>query len=104
MTELWTTVRFLFVYPVLATFGLAWAVMFCMRWRRYHCLGDGWSALLGMTIAIWAGGGLIATWVAGVDGGYGARTSVIFTIGMVATAIVLVSGVTVLFKKAWKRD
>ena len=61
------------VYPILATFGLAWAVMFFFRWRRYHCLGDIWASLLGLTIAIWAGGGLIATWVAGTDGGYGVR-------------------------------
>lgn len=78
--------------------------MFWLRYRRYHCLGDGWAALLGLTIAIWAGGGLIATWVAGTDGGYGARTSVIFTIGMLSTTSVLVAGVATLFKKAWKRD
>jgi hypothetical protein len=103
VTELWTSIRFLVIYPILATFGLAWAVMFFFRWRRYHCLGDGWAALLGLTIAIWAGGGLIATWVAGLTG-YGATTSIIFTIGMFSTTGVLVVGVATLFKKAWKRD
>ena len=103
MTELWTTIRFLLVYPVLATFGLAWAVMFFLRWRRYHCLGDGWAALLGLTITIWAGGGLISTWVAGTDGGYGAKTSVIFTVGMLGTAGVLIGGVVTMFRKSWKR-
>jgi hypothetical protein len=77
--------------------------MFWLRWRRYHCLGDGWAALLGLTIAIWAGGGLIAMWIAGMTG-YGSTTSIIFTIGMLGTTGVLVCGVATLFRKAWKRE
>ncbi len=102
--ELWTSIRFLIIYPILATFGLAWVVMFSMRWRRYHCLGDGWAALLGLAITTWAGGGLISLWVADLMGAYGAQTSAIFTVGMFGTAGVLVAGVATLFKKAWKRD
>lgn len=99
------TLRFLLIYPILLVFGTTWGFMFWRRWRRARYVSDGWAAVLGWSVAIWAGLGLSALYVAKiVQGTYGFLTSGLFTIGAIAVCIIMVSGVVALFGAGWKNE
>lgn len=101
--EFWSQLRFLVLYPVMTTFGLAWAVAFWLRWCRTHCPGDGWAALLGAGLACWSFAGILGLWLSRTSG-FGSSTSLLFAVGAAVPAIILVAGVLRIFLRTWRSD
>lgn len=95
-SEFWTQIRFLILYPLMVTFGVAWFVAFWLRWRRARCTGDHWSALLGAAVAVWAMAGILGLWLSKLTG-FGNNTSLLFAIGAAAPTIVITVGTIRLF-------
>lgn len=101
--EFWTQLRFLLLYPVMTTFGLAWFVAFWLRWRRTRCPGDRWAALLGAALAGWAFAGILGLWLSKASG-FGSLTSLLFAVGASVPAVILVAGVVYMFLRGWRSD
>jgi len=94
--------RFVVLYPAIATFGLFWAAVFWLRFRRGRCVGDFWAGTLAMAMALWALAGIAALWIADRTG-FSEVTSLAFTLGMLAPALVLCAGVAVMMVRGWRR-
>jgi hypothetical protein len=95
-SEFWTQIRFLILYPLMVTFGIAWFVGFWLRWRRAGCTGDYWAAALGAAVAVWAMAGILGLWLSKLTG-FGDNTSLLFAIGAAAPTIVITVGTIQLF-------
>ena len=103
-SELWTQIRFLILYPMMVTFGLAWFVGFWLRWRHTRCIGDPWAAMLGAAVAIWALTGILGLWLSKLTG-FGSITSLLFAIGAAVPALVIVVGtIRMFFGGLWNKD
>lgn len=102
-TEFWSQVRFLLLYPMIASFGTAWGVAFWLRYRRTRCLGDRAASALGTAMAIWALMGILGLWLSRIFG-FGAATSLTFTLGAAASAVVLMVGVGRIFLAGWRKN
>jgi hypothetical protein len=100
--EFWTNIRFLILYPTMVTFGLAWFAAFMLRWRRAHCKGDHWAAILGAAVAAWAMAGILGLWVSKITG-FGNNTSLLFAIGAAAPALVVTVGSIRLFRESLRK-
>ena len=101
--ELWTQIRFLILYPVMVTFGLAWFAGFWMRWRRTRCTGDRWAAALGAAVAVWATAGILGLWWSKLTG-FSGNTSFLFVIGASVPTVVIVAGTIRLFTQGIRRS
>lgn len=95
-------IRFVVLYPAIATFGLFWAAVFWLRFRRARCVGDFWAGTLAMAMALWALSGIAALWIA-KGTGFSQVTSLAFTVGMLAPALVLCAGMAVMMVRGWRR-
>jgi len=95
-------VRFMVLYPAIATFGLFWAAVFWLRFRRGRCVGDFWAGTLALAMALWALAGIGALWIADRTG-FSEVTSLAFTLGMLAPALVLCAGAAVMMVRGWRR-
>ncbi len=102
MIEAMQQIRFVVLYPAIATFGVFWAVLFWLRFRRGRCVGDFWAGTLAMSMALWALSGIAALWVAS-ETGFSQVTTVTFTVGLLAPALVLCAGVAVMMVRGWRR-
>lgn len=102
-SEFWTQIRFLMLYPMMVTFGLAWFVGFYLRWRRARCTGDHWAAALGASLAIWAMAGILGLWLSKLTG-FGGNTSVLFAIGAAAPTVVVTVGTIRIFMENFRRS
>lgn len=100
--DLLQQLRYLVLYPLLATTGLFWAVVFWLRWRRGRCVGDFWAGGLALAVAVWALAGVAALWIAG-QSGFSMATSLAFTLGLLAPASALVMGTAVMLQRGWRR-
>jgi hypothetical protein len=98
--ELWTQLRFT-LYPVMAIFGLAWALFHFRRYWAGRCVGDAWAGWLGLAAALQGVSGFAALLVSKTVG-FGPLSSGIFTLGPLAMVLVLVSGSAALWWSAWK--
>lgn len=101
-SEFWTQIRFLILYPMMVTFGLAWFVGFWLRWRRARCTGDHWAAMLGAAVAAWAMAGILGLWLSKLTG-FGNSTSLLFAIGAFAPTLVVTVGTIRLFWQGLRR-
>lgn len=101
--EFWTQIRFLILYPMMVTFGLAWFVGFWLRWRRARCTGDHWAAVLGAAVAAWAMAGILGLWLSKLTG-FGGNTSLLFAIGTAAPALVVTVGTIRIFMQSFRRS
>lgn len=100
----WQQFRQVFVYPVILVSGIAWGVVFLLQWRacvtrRFATL---MPAMLGFSLAIWAGLSTFALWIASLKG-FSQYTSAMLTVGVLAPALVLASAVVYSLMIAWKR-
>lgn len=102
-SEFWTQIRFLIMYPLMATFGVAWFVGFWLRWRRARCTGDHWAAVLGAAVAVWAMAGILGLWLSKFTG-FGNNTSLLFAIGAAAPTIVITVGTIRLFMQNMRKS
>lgn len=102
MIEAMQQIRFVVLYPAIATFGFFWAAVFWLRFRRARCVGDFWAGALAMGLALWALSGVAALWVASGTG-FSLVTAVTFTVGLLAPALVLCAGVAVMMVRGWRR-
>lgn len=102
-SELWTQFRFLILYPMMVTFGLAWFVAFWLRWRRTRCMGDHWAAVLGAAVAAWAMAGILGLWLSKLTG-FGGNTSLLFVIGAAAPTVVVTIGTIRMFMQSFWRS
>lgn len=102
-SEFWTQIRFLILYPLLVTFGIAWFVGFWLRWRRAGCTGDHWAAALGAAVAVWAMTGILGLWLSKLTG-FGNNTSLLFVIGATAPTVVITVGTIRLFMQNIRRS
>lgn len=101
--EFWSQVRFLVLYPVMTTFGVAWCAAFWLRWRRTHCPGDRWASLLGAGLAAWAFAGIFWLWLS-KSSGFGSATSLLFALGAAVPTLILVVGVLQMFVRGWRNS
>ncbi len=90
MIETLQQVRFVVLYPAIATFGLFWAAVFWLRFRRGRCVGDFWAGTLAMAMgdelgvyAGYAGTGVGAVRGCGCDDGAWMATVGFGRIGLV---------------------
>lgn len=90
-TETWQNVRMILLYPFLVTFGMAYVALFWARWRSSKCAGDRWSVRLGLALIVWGVSGFVALRIASASG-FGLTTTIVFTIGVLTPAVVLVWG------------
>lgn len=104
--EILATFRFLFIYPVMLVFGIAWSVLLWRRWKHLHNVGDGLAMALGAAIAIWGACGLSALYVAQIvlKGTYTLLTGITFTLGAIIVCAVLVVGVVWMFILGWQSN
>lgn len=100
--ELLQQIRYVLIYPLMATTGLFWATVFLLRWRRGRCVGDFWAGVLGLAVAGWALAGVLALWLANRSG-FSAATSLAFTLGLVGPAMALLMGTAVMLVRGWRR-
>ncbi len=101
--EFWTQIRFLILYPLMVTFGVAWFVGFWLRWRRARCTGDHWAAMLGAAVAVWAMAGILGLWLSKITG-FGNNTSLLFVIGAAAPTVVITVGSIRIFMQSFRRS
>lgn len=94
-------IRFVVLYPAIGTFGLFWAAVFWLRFRRGRCVGDFWAGTLAMAMALWALAGIAALWIANASG-FSTITSAAFTVGMILPVVVLATGAVLMIGKAWR--
>lgn len=101
MSETWTHLRFLLVYPLTIVFGLAWVGVFFVRWRHSKCIGDWWAMYLGGAMAAWASIGLMSLWLSRISG-FNQLTSGIFTLGSLVPLLVMMACVISSFVRSWR--
>lgn len=102
MIETLQQIRFVVLYPAIATFGLFWAAVFWLRFRRARCVGDFWSGTLAVSMALWALSGIAALWIARKIG-FTEVTGAAYTLGLLAPTLVLCAGVAVMMVRGWRR-
>lgn len=102
MTEALQQIRFVVLYPAIATFGLFWAAVFWLRFRRARCVGDFWAGTLAMAMALWALSGIAALWIAR-ETGFTQVTSLAFTLGLVMPTLCLAANTAVMLVRGWRR-
>lgn len=102
MIETLQQIRFLVLYPAMATFGLFWGGMFWLRWRRARCVGDFWSGALALAMAALALTGIAGLWMAQASG-FSQMTSITYTVGLLAPVLVLCAGTAVMLVRGWRR-
>lgn len=99
--ELWTMVRFM-LYPVMLASGLGWAMFHFRSYRQGRCASDARAGWLGAAVALNGAAGFGSLLVANVSG-FGALSSMVFTVGPAAITATVASGVAALWWSAWKR-
>lgn len=102
MSDALTQIRFLIIYPAMATFGLFLAGIFWLRWRRARCVGDFWAGALALALAVMALAGIAGLLMAR-SSGFSAVTSTTFTLGLLAPVLVLCAGTAVMLVRGWRR-
>lgn len=100
--EFWTMVRYL-LYPVLVVCGVAWSFFHFRLYRSSRCGNDAWSGWLGLAAALLGLVGIGGLTLARV-GGFGSSTSILFALGVMGLALVLISGTAAMWMDAWRRN
>lgn len=100
--EFWTTVRFT-LYPVMLVGGVAWAVLMWRHYRCQRCAEAAWSFWLAAAVAVQGASGFAALLVSNAVG-FGPLSSVVFTVGPLAVALVIMTGAVMLVASAWRRS
>lgn len=100
--ELLQQLRYVLIYPLMATTGLFWTAVFLLRWRRGRCVGDFWAGMLALCLAVWALAGVLALWIAS-ESGFSTITSLAFTLGLVLPTLCLAAGTAVMLVRGWRR-
>jgi hypothetical protein len=100
--EFWTTVRYV-LYPVILVCGLAWGFFHLRLYRSSRCGNDAWSAWLGLAAALLGLAGISGLTLAKLTG-FSSFTSILFALGVLALATVLISGTVAMWMDAWRRN
>jgi len=102
VSETLQQIRFLALYPAMATSGLFWAAVFWLRFRRGRCIGDFWAGTLALALAGYALMSIGALWIASSTG-FGQTTASLYTLGILAPTLALVCGSAVMLVRGWRR-
>ena len=100
----WADVRNVLVYPALITGGVAWSVLFGLRYRDCAHIEVKWAALIGLAVAAMGALGILSLWLR-VDAGVPSSVhNGVFTLALAAPAVVVVAGSVRLFWLMWRRN
>lgn len=100
----WADVRNVFVYPAMIAGGIAWSILFALRYRACANIEVKWAALIGLAIAVLGALGIFSLWLR-VEAQV--PTSIhngVFTVALVVPAVVVVAGSVRLFWLMWRRE
>lgn len=101
MIEL-SDVRYLCIYPALIVGGIAWAILFALRYRTCAAVEAAWGAAIAISLAIMGGLGMFALWLRVDVEAPAAIHNAVFTMALATPAVVVSAGAVRLFWLQWR--
>lgn len=103
MIEVFQTLRYFVLYPIIVGSALVWSVLMLLRWQRKRVFTDFWAAQIGLAIGTWASLSVLALWIADHTG-FSGTTSALITLGAVLVASALSMSAALLVWRLWRRN